>query len=248
MRIKLVRRLTADHRGLVGFAVGVVTVGTLAGGGVALAAIPSSSTGQYTACVLKKTGAVRIIDYQSDKRCTGKEKTIQWSKGWRYRGTWSATAAYAVGDLAVQSGSSYLAKTRSTGLAPEANPSNWGLLAKAGTPGAQGPTGPAGPAGPAGSAGPVALHYVSSGPFSVEAGQQDGADATCPPGTSVTGGGVYNGSTDTRVSVNTSYPFDGDDSDNVLDDGWSADLNNGSEASVMFAVWAVCTSATVSMP
>jgi hypothetical protein len=89
----------------------------------------------------------------------------------------------------------------------------------------------------------VKLHYVSSGPYGVAAGEQDGAEAHCPDGMSVLGGGVYNGSLDLGVNVNTSYPID-NDSDGILNDGWAADVNNASTEFVSFAVWAVCTPAT----
>jgi hypothetical protein len=89
----------------------------------------------------------------------------------------------------------------------------------------------------------VKLHYVSSGPYSVNPGEQNGAEAYCPAGMSVLGGGVYNGSFDLGVNVNTSYPFS-TDSDAIPNNAWAADLNNASTESVMFAVWAVCAPAT----
>jgi hypothetical protein len=203
--------------------------------------MPSTSTGRYTACVLKKTGAVRVIDYQAGKRCTTKEKTISWSKGWRYRGTWAAAVSYAVGDVSVQNGSSYLAKIRSTGKAPAANPAAWGLLAQAAA-GAQGPAGPVGARGPAG---PVNLTYVQSGPSGVAAGEQDGVDVDCPDGMTVTGGGIANASTSTAVTLNSSYPFDNDsDADILPNNGWSADINNETADMVFFNVYAICTTAT----
>jgi hypothetical protein len=248
MRIGDLRHLASGHRGLAGFAIGVVAAATLTGGGVALAAIPSNSTGQYTACVLKRTGTVRIIDSQAGKRCRAKEKTVSWSKGWQHRGTWSAGVGYAVGDVVVQNGSSFVAKIRSRGAAPSATPTAWGLLAQAaatGTPGPAGPAGPAGPVGAAGPAGPVAVHYALSGPLFVNAGEQASGDAPCPAGESVIGGGAIVSSADTAVGINSSYPFDGDGVGAFLpNSGWTADVNNASAAGSGFAVYAICTKAS----
>jgi hypothetical protein len=92
----------------------------------------------------------------------------------------------------------------------------------------------------------VALKYALSGPSSVAPGEQAGADAVCPSGMSVTGGGLYNESEDTGVTLNASYPFDGDGMVGgfVPDDGWTAYVNNTSTETVSFAVYAICTSAT----
>ena len=62
---------------------GVVAAGSvaavLAGGGIAVAAIPSTTTGKITACVDKQSAAVRIIDSQAGKRCKATEKTVTWN-------------------------------------------------------------------------------------------------------------------------------------------------------------------------
>lgn len=70
------RRLTTR-----GTLVASVTAFALLGlGGVALADIPSSTTRMYTACIHKHTGAVRIINYEAGKRCTGQETKVRWNK------------------------------------------------------------------------------------------------------------------------------------------------------------------------
>ena len=61
-------------------AVVAVAVALLGLGGVAGAAIPSSTTKVYTACIQKHTGSVRIINYENGKRCTGEEKRVRWNK------------------------------------------------------------------------------------------------------------------------------------------------------------------------
>ena len=111
-----VRSLLARHRTAAGFLVaagGAVVV--LAG--VAVAAIPSTATGTITACVSNRDAAVRIIDFQAGKRCSTSERTVTWNRGWRYRGTWSSTSTYAVGDVVWYGGSSYLARQASTASA-----------------------------------------------------------------------------------------------------------------------------------
>ena len=251
-----VRPLASGHRGLTGLGVGLVVAATVAGGGVALAAIPSSSTSQYTGCVAKQNGAVRIVDFQAGKRCTAKEKTISWSKGWRYRGTWSASFAYAVGDVVVQNGSSYLAKVRSTGKTPSGNASVWGLLAQSGTAGAVGPAGPAGPAGPVGQQGATGpegpgldLVYVRTGPHSVDPGATE-VDLFCADGLSAIWGGVSN-SSDLNVELRGSLPIadnmliPGADDDTIPDNGWAIQLyNSGAGVSGIVAFYAVCGSAS----
>ena len=107
------------------------------GGGVALASVPSSTTGALTACVLNTSGAVRLIDYQADKRCSTTEHTVSWSKGYRYRGAWSSAAAYSVLDVVTYLGSSYLAFAPSANRVPTTT-GYWGLLAARGATGAPG--------------------------------------------------------------------------------------------------------------
>jgi hypothetical protein len=121
-----------------------------------------------------------------------------------------------------------------------------GAVGKTGATGAAGPAGAPGAPGAPGPSGPVTVEYALSGPSSVAPGEQAGAEADCPAGMSVTGGGLYNASESTGVSLNASYPFDGDDGAGgfLPNDGWIAFLNNTSDVDVMFAVYAICTPAT----
>jgi hypothetical protein len=78
----------------------------------------------------------------------------------QYRGTWSATAQYQVGDITFYSGSSYLATQASTNHQPDSDPTFWSTLARRGDQGLPGPQGIAGiqgPQGPAGLVGPIGL-------------------------------------------------------------------------------------------
>jgi hypothetical protein len=161
MRLDL--RGTGRHRGVTGFAVGVIATMTIAGGGVALASIPSSSTAKFTGCVAKQGGALRVIDAQSGKKCKSSEKKITWSKGWTHRGGWASGTTYKPGDVVTQSGSSYVAKSKSTGVSPGSNASKWGLLAAAGATGATGATGTTGAKGDKGDPATALWAVVNSG-------------------------------------------------------------------------------------
>ena len=148
------REIIMRRRGTAGLLAGALCASLVVGGGFAIAAIPSTANGSYTGCVSKSSGAVRIIDAQAGKKCTTKETTVSWSKGYHYRGTWSSSGHYAVLDVATYNGASYLAKAASTGKAPASNPTQWGLLAARGATGARGAQGPQGKQGPQGAQGP----------------------------------------------------------------------------------------------
>jgi hypothetical protein len=66
-------------------ALGCFVAGSLAAAGIASATsaptkIPDSTTGVITACMVKKTGAVRFINAQAGKTCTKKEKKITFNQ------------------------------------------------------------------------------------------------------------------------------------------------------------------------
>jgi hypothetical protein len=239
------------HRGGVGFVVGVVAAMILAGGGVAIAAIPSSSTAKFTGCVAKTGGALRVIDAQAGKKCKSSEKTISWSKGWTHRGAWAAGTAYKPGDVVTVSGSSYVAKVKSTGSAPASSPSAWGLLAAAGangTNGTNGTNGAAGAKGDKGDPGPVTVRYASGTSASVANGGTGTITADCNSGESVLGGGVI---APAGWTVNSSGPYDepfiifvGGDFDTIPDDGWSVRATNNSGGAGTFTAWAMCAPVT----
>jgi hypothetical protein len=248
------RSFFSRRRGTTGFVAGVAIAALLTGGGVALASIPSLSTGNFTGCVSKTSGALRVIDSQAGKRCTTKETTITWAKGGIYRGTWAAGKTYAVGDIVLANGLGYTARLRSIGKPPATNPASWGSLGANGPAGPAGPTGPLGPAGPAGPQGPagpigpqgpaggVALTYLTGPNVTVEAGAQKYGELLCPDGLSVIGGGVFTFG-DTSVTLNDSYPADSDDEDGLPDDGWAADMNNAGASPETFNLYVICTTA-----
>ena len=123
-----------------GVVTGGVAVAVVTAGGLAIAAIPSSS-GEITGCARKDTGAVRVIDAEAGQKCTRKERTLRWSSGWRYMGAWSGGTSYRVNDVVQHEGSTYLAKRGTKGDSPAEIPASWGLLAAAGSEGPQGPSG-----------------------------------------------------------------------------------------------------------
>src|SRR4051794_39618901 len=141
-----VGKLASRRRGVAVFAAGALSAAIAIGGGAAIASIPSTTTGAITACVKSAGGAVRIIDAQAGHHCVTGETAVTWSKGYTYRGVWSAATPYRVLDVVTSGGASYLAKAPSTGSNPATHPTLWGVLAARGATGPQGPTGPPGPA------------------------------------------------------------------------------------------------------
>jgi hypothetical protein len=109
--------------------------------------------------------------------------------GFNWRGPWSSTVQYEIGDAVSDAGSSYVAVAENSGNDPVADSgSNWALLAAAGaqgatgpagTAGAQGVTGAVGPTGPAGAAGPTGAAGI--------AGPQGVTGALGPTGPSLPG-------------------------------------------------------------
>ena len=59
--------------------------------------------------------AGRIIDAQAGHHCAAGETTLNWSKGYTCRGTWSSSTTYSVLDVVTSGGSSYFARAASPG-------------------------------------------------------------------------------------------------------------------------------------
>lgn len=72
---------------------------------------------------------------------------------------------------------------------------------------------------------------VNSGSLAAPATHQTHGSVICPSGKTVLGGGVFVSSGSTSVNVNSSYP---------TNNGWAADINNGSGSATTFTVYAVC--------
>src|SRR5829696_3142405 len=113
------------HRRVAAGVIGLGCALALGSGGVAIADIPSTSTGKITGCITRSTGAARIIDYQAGKRCGRGERMVSWNQ----RGPRGAAGAQGEAGAAGTPGS-------------QGGP---GAAGPGGTPGAAGPTGPRGP-------------------------------------------------------------------------------------------------------
>ncbi len=159
---------------------GVLVLGAMAGTGVAVAKIPSSSTGQITACVAKPSGTTRIINAQKGKKCRAGEKTISWSRGWSYRGGWRSTTSYKVGDVVLSGGTSYLARKRSKAAKPGVATTVWVPLSTAGANGASGAVGATGAQGLKGADG--ATGATGAQGLKGDAGTNGRTEPTAPTG------------------------------------------------------------------
>jgi len=100
--------------------------------GLAVADIPDGNT--INACRNKATFALRVIDADKGQTCTSSETALSWSS-LHWRGTWSSTVAYVIGDAVSSGGQSYIAVIPSTNMAPATNPAAWNLMAAKGAPG-----------------------------------------------------------------------------------------------------------------
>ena len=106
-------------------------------GGVAVAAIPATGTGQITGCRTITTGALRVIDYQAGKRCTTKERYLTWNvKG--VAGPRGLTGATGPRGLTGAVG----AKGATGATGPQGLPGATGAVGLKGDTGATGPAGP----------------------------------------------------------------------------------------------------------
>src|SRR4051812_25524306 len=78
---------------------------------------------------------------------------------------------------------------------------------------------------------PPGYTRVSTGNLSAPAGTQARGSIGCPAGTVVFGGSVFTLSTSLRVNVNSTFP---------QRNGWTAFVNNGSDAAVLYEITAIC--------
>jgi hypothetical protein len=70
-----------------------------------------------------------------------------------FRGGWLVGQSYVVGDAVSYGGASYISLVANVGREPDSSPTQWAVLAQAGTAGVAGVAGAAGPQGPAGAVG-----------------------------------------------------------------------------------------------
>jgi hypothetical protein len=134
------RRVRRSRRPAIAAVVAGLIVGTVAGSALAFAAIPDTTTKQFSGCVNTTTGVLRVIDPSKGQKCTTgtgffAETAISWNQ------TGPAGAAGPSGAVG---------PAGSIGPAGSVGPAG-----PAGSVGAAGPTGSVGPAGPAGPTGPA---------------------------------------------------------------------------------------------
>jgi hypothetical protein len=72
-----VLKMTGKRQLFVGVLVGVLFSGVA----VAVASIPDSGTKVISGCYIKRSGALRVIDYQRGIRCLTTEVLLQWNQG-----------------------------------------------------------------------------------------------------------------------------------------------------------------------
>ena len=178
--------------------------------GLAMAAIPSGTTGVITSCYSQATGPWRPIDAERGAKCKNAELTLAWNQ----QGVQGATGPTGPTGPAGPKGD--------TGAIGPAGPTG-----ATGETGATGPAGPAGPKGDTGAAGAtgatgaagangVSGHEIVVGSWTVLDGTllpggRTGAtgSATCPDGKVVTGGGheIYGGEVHSvHYAVDNSHP------------------------------------------
>jgi len=222
----------------------VTAVGTsLAFGALALAAIPNSSTGVITSCYSQATGTWRPIDAERGAKCKNGELTLAWNQQGIQGATGPAGPAGPAGPTGPQG------PEGDPGVAGPAGPQ--GPAGPTGATGAEGPQGPAGPAGATGATGPQGAAGVSgyervvsdwtvlSGTVGGDAGGP--ANAWCPTGKVVVGGGYETSSSDNffNWSVIRSQPL----TQSGADGWWVTILNADPFFGVSFRAYAICASA-----
>jgi len=136
-----VNKIKSEFIGGKGRFVSGLIIGMFIAGGVAVAAIPSTTTGKITACYATSganKGALRVIDTDANEKCKSGEKQIAWtSNGLRFRGAWSSSASYVIDDVVVHNGSSYIALAATKNVQPP-SAGKWTLMAAAGQDGEDG--------------------------------------------------------------------------------------------------------------
>jgi len=142
----------------------------------ALAAIPNSTTDEFSGCYTTagaNIGRLRVIDTEAGATCLGTETRVEWDQaGLTWKGNWNVSTAFEKGDAVAYNGSSYIALIDNTGVAPT-NVTTWALMAKKG---AKGDTGAAGARGATGAKGAQGNPGVAGPPGAVGATGPSGAN------------------------------------------------------------------------
>jgi hypothetical protein len=123
-----------------GVVIAAVTSMTLLSSGTALAAIPDSNTGVFSACFVTKSGAVRIIDAQAGAKCDPKtELLITWNTKGQKGDTGAAGAQGVKGDTGAVGPAGVKGDTGAVGATGATGPQ--GATGATGADGAKGATG-----------------------------------------------------------------------------------------------------------
>jgi hypothetical protein len=86
------------------------------------------------------------------------------------------------------------------------------------------------------------LRYVKEGPAPVAAGEALVRRAGCPTDEHVVGGGARTSGPENRSRLVATVPYDGNDADDVPDDGWRVRVYNVGGAAKQVTAYAVCLS------
>ncbi len=228
-----------------------LALGAALAGGVAWATIPADNV--YTACKLRATGTIRLIDPSGPSnsllsRCTSYETQITWNqqgpKGAQGlqgipgpqggKGDTGAQGAAGMNGVDGKDGQAGTNGTNGVDGAPGA-PGDPCLPAN---PACVGPTGPPGVDGEAGPAGGLSGRVIVSDSTTVGFGEYL-VDVSCPAGTLVTGGGATaNAFSAGSIAISRSFPHE-----TSFQSGWRAYGANTTTAQVTFTVYAICAAA-----
>jgi Collagen triple helix repeat (20 copies) len=174
-------------------AIGLAAVVAL-GAGIAFAAIPGTD-GVIHGCYKAQNGQLRLVDSASD--CRPSELSISWNQQ---------------GPQGIQGPPGPKGEQGDPGI--QGPPGPPGAKGEQGDPGIQGPPGPPGPKGdkgdtgdqgPPGPSGLSGLQVVTSPPLAVGLFDFGHAEATCPAGKTLIGGGGRIGATGGFASADAGY-------------------------------------------
>ena len=196
-------RLAAHRRAVVAAS----AVALAAGAGVAVAAIPDSSTGVYTACARIADGGLRVIDAQIGQKCNSGERTLTWNQKGPAGPQGPAGPAGPAGPQGPAGPAGPAGPTGPTG--PVGPQGDQGDPGPAGPAGPTGPAGPAGPAGADGTDGVSGYQIVTAGAvkaFTLGGAAQSQA-VICPAGKKPTGGGGVISATTPVIALTGSATF-----------------------------------------
>jgi hypothetical protein len=124
-----IQHVVHRRRWIVVLGLGVVLA--LGAGGIALAVIPDAGTRVIHGCYNTTSGALRVIDPGKGQSCAAGEASLDWNqRGLNWRGNWSSTASYNIGDAVLSNGYVYSAKVANTNSKPPS--ANWTVFASQG--------------------------------------------------------------------------------------------------------------------